>query len=128
CPIIGESTLLAQTRRRVALKISSQPTIVVLTCSHEDFYRDQLDASPNPDLLIQPDNRGTAPAILFALLRVAKPHLYAVVSVFPSDHYVDNEKLFMCYAELAMRTANLRRRQLVLLGTKPDRAESGYGG
>jgi len=28
---------------------------------------------------------------------------------------------------LAMRTANLRRRQLILLGIKPDRVEPGYG-
>jgi mannose-1-phosphate guanylyltransferase len=34
---------------------------------------------------------------------------------------------FMCHVDLAMRTANSRRRQLVLLGIKPDRAESGYG-
>jgi mannose-1-phosphate guanylyltransferase len=77
--------------------------------------------------LVQPDNRGTAPAILFALLRIAKRDPYAVVSVFPSDHYVDIEELFMCHVDLAMRTANSRRRQLVLLGIKPDRAESGYG-
>jgi mannose-1-phosphate guanylyltransferase len=36
-------------------------------------------------------------------------------------------ELFMCHVDLAMRTANSRRRQLVLLGIKPDRAESGYG-
>jgi len=127
CPIIGESSLLAQTRRRVALKVSGHRTILVLTRSHEDFYRDQVGDSADSNLLIQPDNRGTAPAILFALLRVAKLDLHAIVSVFPSDHYIDNEELFMCHADLAMRTANSRRRQLVLLGIKPDRAESGYG-
>jgi mannose-1-phosphate guanylyltransferase len=127
CPIIGESTLLAQTRRRVALKVSRHRTLLVLTRSHEDFYRDQLNASPDPNLLIQPDNRGTAPAILFAMLRLAKLDPHALVAVFPSDHYVDNEELFMCHADLAMRTANLRRRQLVLLGIRPDRAEPGYG-
>jgi mannose-1-phosphate guanylyltransferase len=127
CPIIGESTLLEQTRRRVALKVGGHRTLLVLTRSHEDFYRDQLSASPAPNLLIQPDNRGTASALVFALLRVAKLDPHAVIGVFPSDHYVDNEELFMCHADLAMRTANLRRRQLVLLGIKPDRAEPGYG-
>jgi mannose-1-phosphate guanylyltransferase len=127
CPIIGESTLLAQTCRRVALRVSRHRTLLVLTRSHEDFYREQLRASPDPNLLIQPENRGTAPAILFALLRVAKLDPHAVVIVFPSDHYVDNEELFMCHADLVMRTANIRRRQLALLGIKPDRAEPGYG-
>jgi mannose-1-phosphate guanylyltransferase len=40
---------------------------------------------------------------------------------------VPNEELFMYHVDLAMRTANSRRRQLVLLGIKPDRAELGYG-
>ena len=127
CPIIGERTLLAQTRCRVALKVDRHRTIVVVTRSHEDFYRDQLSASSDPNLLVQPDNRGTAAAILFAVLRVAKRDPHAVVSVFPSDHYVDNEELFMCHADLAMRMANLHRQQLVLLGITPERAESGYG-
>ena len=108
------------------LKVSRHHTLLVLTRSHEDFYRDQLSASPDPNLLIQPDNRGTAPAILFALLRIAKLDPHAVVSVFPSDHYVDSEEVFS-HVYLAMRTANLRRRQLILLGIKPDRVEPGYG-
>jgi mannose-1-phosphate guanylyltransferase len=127
CPIVGERTLLDQTRRRVALEFNPKRIIVVLTRHHEDFYADQVDDLSDSNLVIQPQNRGTAPAILYALLRVAKRNPHAIVSVFPSDHYVDQERRFMSAADVAMRIATFRRTQLILLGMKPDRSESGYG-
>src|SRR5690242_3593274 len=60
CPIIGDSTLLAQTRRRVALRFRPDSTILLLTRSHEIFYRERLNVLPSADCLVQPDNRGTA--------------------------------------------------------------------
>ncbi|MGH7987704.1 MAG: sugar phosphate nucleotidyltransferase [Candidatus Binataceae bacterium] len=127
CPIVGESTLLDQTRRRVALIFNPKRTIVVLTRKHEEFYRDQVDDLPDSNLVVQAENRGTAAAILYALVRIAKLDPYAVVTVFPSDHFVDNQRRFMSHAETAMRAATAHPSQLVLLGIKPDRAESGYG-
>lgn len=127
CPIVGESTLLEQTQRRVALEISSSRTLLVLNRRHEGFYSRQIGDFPESRLVLQPENRGTAPAILFALLKLAKLNPYAIVAVFPSDHYVDDDGRFMSYAALAMRTAVLRSGQLVLLAIKSDRAETSYG-
>lgn len=127
CPVVGGSTLLAQTQRRVALGISPKRTVLVLNRQHESFYSDQIGNVPESRLVLQPANRGTAPAILFALLRLAKLSPHAVVTVFPSDHHVDDGRRFMSYADSAMHAAALRSNQLVLLAIQPDRAESGYG-
>jgi mannose-1-phosphate guanylyltransferase len=127
CPVVGESSLLDQVRRRVALAVSPRHTILVLTRQHQDFYLDQVRDVPQSHLLVQPDNRGTAPAILYALMRLAKLDPYAVVTLFPSDHYVDDERLFMSQTKAAMRAASLSPTQLVLLGIRPDRAEAGFG-
>lgn len=112
CPVAGESTLLEQTRRRVALEISPKRTLLVLNRRHQAFYGDQIADVPESRLVVQPENRGTAPAILFALLRLAKVNPYAVVTVFPSNHYVDDDGRFMSYADVAMGTATLRSGQL----------------
>jgi mannose-1-phosphate guanylyltransferase len=127
CRLVGESSLLAQTHHRVRSIVNRDHTLVVLTRGHEEFYREQLNSFSDAHVLIQPGNFGTATAILLALLRVAKLDPHAVVSVFPSDHYVDNEEVFMCHADFAMRTANFRRQELVILGITPDRDESDYG-
>jgi mannose-1-phosphate guanylyltransferase len=46
CPILGDETLLDQTRNRVALAMPSQQTLLVLTRTHEQFYRPNLREVP----------------------------------------------------------------------------------
>src|ERR1044072_9172573 len=82
-PVIGRSTLLDQTRRRVALSIAPSRTMIVLTQKHRRFYESLSPEIPESLLLEQPVNKGTAPAILYALLRVAAKSPKAVVALFP---------------------------------------------
>src|SRR5678815_5054368 len=67
-PVIGRHTLLDQTRQRVALSIEPSRTAIVATRKHRRFYA-PLANEISPNLLLeQPLNKGTAPAILYALL------------------------------------------------------------
>src|SRR4051812_21174864 len=72
CPLVGGRTLLDQTRIRIAPLISAERTVSVVTRSHESFYSKQLSDVQPSQLIIQPENRGTLPAILCALLRIAR--------------------------------------------------------
>jgi mannose-1-phosphate guanylyltransferase len=67
---LGNKTLLHQTRRRVSRLIHPWRTSIVLTRAHEPFYSDEVAGIPYSRLLIQPTNKGTAPAILYGLLRL----------------------------------------------------------
>jgi len=127
CPVLGPDTLLDQTRRRVSLEVSPRHTTIVLTRAHEDYYRRLLDNVPRSNIVVQPCNRGTAPAILYGLLSLAKSNPHAIVALFPSDHFVDNDRRFMTQVDLAFDTVNSFPRLIVLLGIDPDRAASGYG-
>lgn len=72
CAVVGDRTLLQQTRCRVARMISPDQTLLVLIRAHERFYQTEVaDASPSL-LLAQPQNRGTSAAIL--LQPDAHPH------------------------------------------------------
>jgi mannose-1-phosphate guanylyltransferase len=78
-PLIGGTTLLDQTRRRVAHSVAPEHTFVVVTQKRRRFY-ESLAHEISPNLLLeQPHNKGTVPAILYALLRVVtrspKAHL-----------------------------------------------------
>src|SRR6267142_3147511 len=101
CPIIGGRTLLDQTSRRVALSVASERTLTVLTRTHERFYTPLLKNAPKARLVVQPDNKGTAPAILFSLLRIAQLSPTATVAFFPSDHYFADDEEFMSHIESA---------------------------
>src|SRR5436190_1523962 len=69
CRIGGDETLLEKTSRRVSLKIAAENTAVVVTETHEPFYRSALSHLSPENLVVQAKNKGTAPAILYSLLR-----------------------------------------------------------
>jgi mannose-1-phosphate guanylyltransferase len=126
-PVIGGSTLLNQTRRRVALSIEPSRTMIVVTQKHRRFY-EPLAAEITPGLLLeQPANKGTAPAILYALLRVAARSPQAVVALFPSDHFFADDEQFMSHIDVALDVAQVQPETVMLLGITPTAPETEYG-
>lgn len=77
--------------------------------------------------MIQPENRGTAPAILLALLRVAALAPTGSVALFPSDHYVSDDRSFTTHVKAAFEALLARPDFVTLLGIAPDRPEVEYG-
>lgn len=126
-PVIGGSTLLNQTRRRVALSIEPRHTSIVVTQKHRRYYAPLAhEISPNP-LIEQPVNKGTAPAILYALLRVATKSPKAVVALFPSDHFFADDEEFMSHIDVAIDAVEVQPATVMLLGITPTTPETEYG-
>ena len=127
CAIIGGETLLDQTRGRVALSVPPAQTLFVLTRTHEHFYGQLLGDVPRERLVVQPKNAGTAPAILYSLLRLSKADPSSAVAFFPSDHYFSDDAAFMSHVETAFEATRARDDVVILLGIKPEGPETGYG-
>ena len=127
CPILGDRTLLDETRERVGLSISPSNTFFSLTQKHEQFYSRPLWNVTRDQMIVQPENKGTAPAILYSLMRIAKNSPDATVAFFPSDHYFSNDAAFMKNVDLAFDAAELNRDSIVLLGIEPEKPETSYG-
>jgi len=127
CPIFGRTTLLGQTRRRVSLLVPPTRILTVVTRAHEPLYSPLLKGIPADNLVVQTQNRGTAAAILYALRRLSERNPCASVAIFPSDHFVHNNDVFMAHVDLAFHSVSERPGLILLLGMTPDRAESAYG-
>jgi mannose-1-phosphate guanylyltransferase len=127
CPVIGQECLLAQTQRRCALSVNPSATVTVLTRTHERFFQPLIAKFAAESLIIQPENRGTAPAILYSLLRLAGQVPGASVVILPSDHYVSDDREFMRHVDRAFDAVEARPEVTVLLGIAPEKPESGYG-
>lgn len=127
CPILGDKTLLDRTRERIAQRIRPEKTYFSLTAKHERYFRQSLWDVPVDQLIVQPENRGTAPAIIYALERLAKTDPNAEVAFFPSDHYFSNDEGFMDQVDRAFLALSLDPRSIVLLGIEPEKPESAYG-
>jgi len=126
-PVIGGSTLLNQTRRRVALSFESNRTMIVLTQKHRRFYESLAGEIPGSLLLEQPANKGTAPAILYALMRVAARSPKAVVALFPSDHFFADDEEFLSHIDVAIDAVEIQPETVMLLGITPTAPETEYG-
>lgn len=127
CPVLGGETLLDQTRRRTSLLIPPERTLVVLTRAHERFYAPRVADMGPGSLVVQPENRGTAPAILLGFLRIAAQAPAGSVAIFPSDHYVSDDRAFMAYVDAAFDAVLARPDLVALLGITPDSPEAEYG-
>ena len=127
CPFVDGETLLDRTRLRVARAVRPDRTCLVLTRRHESFYAPLLaKGSPGP-VLVQPWGRGTAPAILYGLLRIAETAPMDAVALFPSDHYVSDDARFMAHVEAAFGVVQARPDLIVLLGIEAEDPEVQYG-
>jgi mannose-1-phosphate guanylyltransferase len=113
--------------RRAARSLDPERTLFVVTRAHERYYSDELaDVRPR-QVLIQPDNKGTAPAILLSLLHLRSLDPGASVVFLPSDHHYADEYGFLAAVHRAFEVAEERARRPILLGASPTHPETGYG-
>jgi mannose-1-phosphate guanylyltransferase len=127
CPLLDGKTLLAQTRLRIAGSVDPGRTLFVLNEVHEPFYREKLAKVAPVQMVIQPSNRGTLPAILWSLLRIVRLDEDAVVAFFPSDHHYLREDKFMTGIASGFELAEFDAQNVILLGAVADRPEIEYG-
>jgi mannose-1-phosphate guanylyltransferase len=126
CPLLGERTLLEEARQRVERSVPTDQILFALTRSHHKHYLRYLADRPS-QRIVQPSNKGTAPAILCSLLSIARADSDAIVSIFPCDHYYSREDVFTATLEQAFDIAEQRTDSIVLLGAEANGPEIEYG-
>jgi mannose-1-phosphate guanylyltransferase len=123
--VVGDRSLIQATVDRLRPLVPPE-RIWILT---NDFLRDeivrQLPEVPAGQILAEPAQRNTAPAINLAahILHSIDPE--AVMGVFPSDHVISGAARYLELAEAAYREAE--RGAVTVLGIHPRWPETGYG-
>ena len=125
----GSRSLLEQTIHRAERVIPPERLFTVVGQHHLSFPEvvRQLAVRPPGTVVIQPENKETAPGILLPLVALSRRYPDAVVTVFPSDHFIREEGLFMGHVELACHAIERELSDLILLGIEPQGAETEYG-
>jgi mannose-1-phosphate guanylyltransferase len=126
CALVGNETLLEQTRKRAERSMLPEQILVPLTRSHRAFYLQEPEIRPS-QRIIQPANKGTALPILYSLLSIERKDEKAVVAVLPCDHHYSDEPSFTAALESAFDSAALHPDSVVLLGAPPRGPEVEYG-
>ncbi len=125
----GQRTLFQQ----AAIRLTSSKLIkfaphVTLTNSDFRFIINEQLLDVDIDrghILIEPETKNTAPAILAATLFVFAQDPEAVLLVTPSDHVIPDKSAFHAAVELGINQVNMDK--IVTFGVSPVRPETGYG-
>ncbi len=129
-PLVGQETLFQATARRFSGEAEGVSFAAPLTLTNSDFrfiVTEQLaEAGVDPGaILIEPQPRNTAPAILAAALYLRKQNPDTIMLVSPSDHVVPDYAAFhqAVYQGLTAVDAG----EIVTFGITPTHPETGYG-
>jgi mannose-1-phosphate guanylyltransferase len=123
--LFGDRSLIQQTVARLTPVIPPE-RLFVLTNDHlRDEIVRQLPEVPRRQILAEPAQRNTAPAIGLAAHIVQSIEKDALMGVFPSDHVIAKPRDFARLVKTAFRSA--AQGNIVVLGIQPRWPETGYG-
>jgi mannose-1-phosphate guanylyltransferase len=123
--VVGERSLIQATVDRLSPVIPPERLWVLTNEYLRDAIVRQLPEIPRRQVLAEPMQRNTAPAIGLAAHIIQSQDAKAVMGVFPSDHVIAAEPPYRAIVKAALKAAGAG--QLMVVGIRPRWAETGYG-
>jgi mannose-1-phosphate guanylyltransferase len=125
-PLDGKQTMIQQTLQRL-LPLAPVKRVWVITNSDlRNAIARQLPRLAKPQILAEPIGRNTAPAVGLAAFLLLRSDPAAVIGMFPSDHVIGDDQSYRKTIERGAEIA-ARGENIVVLGIRPTRPETGYG-
>ena len=122
----GNKTMLQQTVARLAPLAPWRRFWVITNPELRPEILRQVRRLPARQVLAEPAGRNTAPAIGLAAFLLLRADPAAVIGMFPADQVAADAARFRKVAQQAATIAGAGE-NIVVLGVKPTRAETGYG-
>jgi mannose-1-phosphate guanylyltransferase len=123
--VVGDRSLIQSTVDRLSEVIPPERLWVLTNDLLRDVIREQLPAIPREQVIAEPAQRNTAPAIGLAAHILHSVDRDAVMGVFPADHVVSKPAAYRSVLKAAFRGAS--GGNLMVVGVHPRWPETGYG-
>ena len=127
CSLQGGASLLEETLWRAESVTQRRYMVTVLAAQHRRWWEALLWSAEPENVIVQPENKGTAPGLLLPLLHIVRRDPIATVVVLPSDHFVHKEGVLARGLQQAARLARIDRQHVYLLGLVPDEIDPELG-
>ncbi len=127
CSLQGDRSLLHDALARAREVTEPARICVVVTERHRRWWLPALAGMVRANIIVQPDNRGTANGVLLALLHILHRDPYARIVLLPSDHHVDDEDILCASLGRGIWELGAGREHILLLGITPDDADPDLG-
>ncbi len=119
-------TMIQLTVERISSMVKLEDVYIATNKDYKALVLEQLPGLPEQNVLCEPVGRNTAPCIGLGAMHIAKKYDDAMMFVFPSDHLIKFNKMFLRTLQDACDVAE-KNSNLVTIGIAPDYPETGYG-
>jgi mannose-1-phosphate guanylyltransferase len=123
--LVGERTMFQHAVDRLAPLFSPAQIMVVTKADHIKLLASQTPDLPIDNFVVEPEGRGTAPAIGLVALHLQRRDPAAVMAVLTADHFITDTQGFRKVLAAAARLAQTGH--LCTLGIKPASPATGFG-
>lgn len=127
CSLQGGASLLEETLQRAESVAQRRHVVTVVAAQHRRWWEAPLWFTEPENVIVQPENKGTAPGLLLPLLHIVRREPSATVVVLPSDHFVREEAVLARGLQQAARLARVDPQHVYLLGLVPDEIDPELG-
>jgi mannose-1-phosphate guanylyltransferase len=127
CSLHGGYSLLHEALQRAEAITDREHICTIVAEQHRRWWDKALQTLPESNVIVQPQNRGTANGILLPLLHILERDPDARVVLLPADHHVRDEGVLAAALQGAVDQLNHLKREIVLLGIAPDEVDPELG-
>ncbi|MGB7785693.1 MAG: mannose-1-phosphate guanylyltransferase [Salinimicrobium sp.] len=119
-------TLIQTTFNRLSRLVPKENILILTNQSYNSLVREHLPQVRQHQIVLEPEMRNTAPAVLLAALKIKKMNPDANMIMAPSDHWIEDEEAFIEDIQTAFETVT-GEDKIITLGIKPTFPNTGYG-
>ncbi len=123
--LVGERTMFEHAVDRVAPLFQPERIFVVTGAEHVVTLEAQAPELSSESFIVEPEGRGTAPAIGLGAIHLRRQDPEAIMVVLTADHFISQAALFRQALTAAAQVAE--EGHLVTLGIRPSSPSTGYG-
>lgn len=123
--LVGGRTMFEHAVDRIAPIFQPEQIFVVTGAEHVDSLAAQAPELPRENFIVEPQGRGTGPAIGLGAIHLLRQDPEAIMAVLTADHFIVDADRFRQVLTAAAQVAE--DGHLVTLGIAPSFPSTGYG-
>jgi len=127
CSLYAGPSLLEEALRRGESVADRSQICAVVAEQHRCWWEGALTSLPDRNVIVQPQNRGTANGILLPLMHILLRDPCARIVLLPSDHHVLQEAVLTASLRDALGQLDSRAEETLLLGIQPGEVDPDLG-
>ncbi|HTT01321.1 MAG TPA: sugar phosphate nucleotidyltransferase [Steroidobacteraceae bacterium] len=127
CSLDRGPSLVQEALQRAAAVAGAERTCAIVALQHRQWWLEQLNGVPAKNIVVQPQNRGTANGVLLPLLMILERDPQARILIMPSDHYLRDEEPLVRALRYAAVPSERAGTEILLLGLEPEDPDSELG-